>query len=96
MPSHQDIDLRSLALARAVAAKIDENPILLESVKKWVCKQEAPAYLEWESYLERPWEEIREILLDPSEEGCRLRQSSPFVGILSPQERWEFFPLKSI
>ena len=96
MPSHQEIDQRSLALARAVAAKIDEEPFLLEAVKEWACKQDAPAYREWMGYLEKPWEDIRKILLDSSEDGVRLRQSSPFVGVLSPQERWKFFPTKKV
>jgi hypothetical protein len=43
------------------------------------------------SILERPRPEIRRILLDESDEGQRLRQSDPFCGILTPEERWEFY-----
>jgi hypothetical protein len=92
---HHKIDLRSLALARAVSEKIDRDPTILNRVREWTAAQDAPAYIEWESILRNSWPEIRNALLDPSEEGKRLRQSSPFVGVLSPQERWEFFPVKS-
>jgi len=37
------------------------------------------------------WDAIRLFLLDPGEEGCRLRQSSPFCGILSARERPAIF-----
>ena len=39
--------------------------------------------------LSRPWAEIREILLGESDEGQRLRSSSPFAGIVGEDERWE-------
>lgn len=94
MPDHREIDQRSLALARAVVGKIDEDVALLEKVRAWAASQSAPPYREWVEFLKRPWPEVREILLDPSEEGKRLRQSSPFVGILTPRERWAFFPLE--
>ena len=41
--------------------------------------------------LERPWAEIRSILLDDSEEGRRLRQNDPFCGVLTPAERWDIY-----
>ena len=50
-----------------------------------------PAVAEWGRILELEWEAIRPLLLDPGEEGRRLRQSSPFCGILSPRERWEIY-----
>ncbi len=50
-----------------------------------------PADREWSNLLDRPWEEIRSLLLDESELGQRLRQSDPFCGILTPQERWEIY-----
>lgn len=95
MSTHQEIDARSLRLAEAVADKVDSDLSLLEGVRRWVSGREARAYQEWKPILERPWPEVRERLLDPGEEGKRLRQSSPFVGILTPRERWEFFPVKS-
>jgi hypothetical protein len=37
--------------------------------------------------MSRPWSEIAAIMTEPSEEGARLRQSSPFAGVLSATER---------
>lgn len=59
-----------------------------ENSQRWT---PSPALQEWQQLLEKPWEKIRRVLLDPSEEGRRLRQSDPVVGILSPQERWEIY-----
>ncbi len=95
MSSHRDTDLRSLALSQAVADKIDNDPSLLAGVRDWAEGQEANAYREWQQILKGSWPQIREVLLEESDEGQRLRQSSPFVGILSPQERWKFFPVTS-
>ena len=43
------------------------------------------------SILQRPWEEVRTLLLDESDEGQRLRQTDPFCGILTPEERWQIY-----
>ena len=94
MSDHQITDRRSLLLAQAVAEKIDRDPELLAGVRTWAGKQTAPAYVEWQGILELSWTEVRSVFLDESDEGQRLRQSSPFVGILTPQERWKFFPVK--
>lgn len=80
-------------MARAIVEKIDNDPQRrgLEKARatcrRWYSERPMPAIFEWLQILERPWEEIREILLDPSEEGQRLRQSDPFCGILTPAER---------
>jgi hypothetical protein len=34
---------------------------------------------------------VRAVLLDESDEGQRLRQSDPFCGILTPEERWKIY-----
>jgi len=97
MKTHQDIDRRSLALAQVVAAAIDRDPSQAglsrarRTCARWLRDAPAPAIAEWCGILERDWPEIRETLLDPGEKGRRLRQSSPFCGILSPRERWELY-----
>ena len=91
MASHGEIDQRSLRLAREVASRIDLDLRLLDRVKAWASRHTAPAIVEWQSILRLPWAEVRAILLDPGDEGQRLRQSSPFVGILSPRERWRIY-----
>ncbi|HYI10073.1 MAG TPA: hypothetical protein VEK57_13520 [Thermoanaerobaculia bacterium] len=96
MRTHQAIDRRSLEMVRRIVAKIDADPRQegLEQARRvclrWVEKGNVPAR-EWLQILERPWEEIRSILLEDSEESQRLRQSDPFCGILTPQERWEIY-----
>lgn len=95
MRSHEEIDRRSLELARAVVAILDADPERAELTKarercvRWARESPSPAIAEWREILAREWGEIRTRLLDESEEGRRLRQSSPFSGVLSPRQRWE-------
>jgi hypothetical protein len=94
--NHQQIDRRSLRMVRKIVASIDADPERrgLEHAKrvceKWVARGNVPAR-EWMSILTRPWEEVRRVLLDDSDDGQRLRQSDPFCGILTPQERWTIY-----
>jgi hypothetical protein len=96
MRTHQAIDRRSLEMVRRIVAKIDADPERhgLEHARRvcrrWVAMGRRSAG-EWNAILERPWEQIREILLAESDEGQRLRQTDPFCGILTPQERWEIY-----
>jgi hypothetical protein len=98
MKTHEQIDRRSLLLAKAVAGKIDADPKrkgldLARSVcERWLARQSGgPAVREWREILKRPWSQVRRVLLDESEEGQRLRQSTPFCGILTPKERWDIY-----
>ena len=97
MRTHQQIDERSLALARAIVQKIDRDPARqgLEKARaicrRWFEERPLPAIGEWLEILKQPWEDIRRVLLDESESGQRLRQSDPFCGILTPQERWAIY-----
>lgn len=77
-----------------IAQKIERDPKLLDvprnNLKRWSARweNEVPAwYGEWRGIMNRPWAEIAAIITEPSEEGARLRQSSPFAGILSAAER---------
>ena len=97
MKTHEQIDQRSLALAQAVADAIDRDPSRagLERARKtcerWRLQSPSLAVAEWSRILELGWDEIRTLLLDPGEQGQRLRQSNPFCGVLSPGERWEIY-----
>lgn len=97
MKTHQQIDARSLGMARSIVRKIDDDPARqgLEKATKvcqrWVAMGDVPGAKEWLRILRQPWSQIRAVLLDESEEGQRLRQNSPFCGILSPRERWEIY-----
>lgn len=96
MKDHQAIDRRSLEMVTRIVAKIDADPSreglahARRVCERWVSQGRIPAR-EWLAILDRPWSEIREILLDDSEEGRRLRQIDPFCGILTPQERWTIY-----
>jgi hypothetical protein len=97
MKTHQQIDRRSLAMAEAIVSKIDQDPQQTGMLKaratcsRWMKRRATPANREWLEILDRPWEEIRALLLEDSERGRRLRQNDPFCGILTPQERWAIY-----
>ena len=43
---------------------------------------------EWKALIEKqPWERLREMLLEESDEGQRLRSSHPFTGLVTEGER---------
>lgn len=93
MKTHQTIDDRGLALARLIVEKIDADPKRLGLKRarticdKWYQNSPLKAYAEWKQLLSGNWETIRPLLLEESEYGKRLRQNSPFCGILTPEER---------
>ena len=47
--------------------------------------------LEWQEVLDWPLEQILKFLTSSEPEPTRLRQSSPFCGILTREERREIF-----
>jgi hypothetical protein len=93
--THEWIDQRSLALDRAVAEKIREQPGLLQlarnTLTRWIAQREPAVprvFLEWQEILDRrSLVEILELLTSMEDGPRRLRQSSPFCGILTPLER---------
>lgn len=92
MRSHQWIDRRSLALHEAVAAKLAERPELLDvardNVERWLRDRPVPALMEWRDLLQHePLSAILDVLRSRSEAATRLRQSSPFAGVLTSEER---------
>lgn len=98
MKSHQNIDQRAIALAQHIVARIDRDP-QRDGLKKarLTCRhwqriltgREKACADEWALILEKPWQEVRSILLDSGSEAIRLRQNNPFCGVLSNQERWK-------
>jgi len=91
---HAHLDERSLALHRLVAEKISADPALLDkaraNVRRWQAASGEPslALSEWEQILDAsPVDEVIALLVERSERATRLRQSSPFAGILTEPER---------
>jgi hypothetical protein len=90
--SHAWIDQRSLALHEAIADKIEAEPRLVAvaraNVARWLAPNRTTALLDWRDLLDvTPLSELLALLRSPAEEAARLRQSSPFAGLLTPQER---------
>lgn len=95
---HAVHDLVSLELATRVADGLPMHPEWLdlarENLRRWMIRNaDSPGlircYREWLAILERSLDEIRAVLIAATDEGQRLRQNSPFVGVLSPSEVWE-------
>ena len=91
---HRQIEARSLAMHCVIAAKIAAAPELLDIARRNLAKWSErygenvpPALLEWASILEQSWPHIAALITDPRERATRLRQSTPFAGILTDAER---------
>ncbi len=95
--THEDIDRRSLELARAIAARIDGDPerrglVVARNVcARWSVISPQPAVTEWQGILASSWGDVRRVLLADTEAGRRLRQSSPFCSVLTVRERWAVY-----
>jgi hypothetical protein len=92
---HAVLDARSLALHCLIARKISRDPRLLLVARKnlaaWTRardpRERPTCFKEWEAVLRWPWPRIAALITSMSEQATRLRQSSPFPGVLDPQER---------
>jgi hypothetical protein len=90
---HGRLEERSLALHRLVAEKLRADPILLEKARENLHRWQSTggiqsgALAEWSRIIECPADEVAGFLVETSERAMRLRQSSPFCGILSDDER---------
>lgn len=96
MKDHRLIDERSLAFSRLIAGKLQTDPTLVQHARgnldRWLrdCSERSrPTLLEWRKLLDGPLAELLSFLTSPEERAVRLRQSSPFAGLLTPEERWE-------
>lgn len=98
--SHAFLDEFTLAYHRAVAERLRAEPEAVleharQKLNRWTDGDafgagERASLEEWREILgEADMDHLIEIITDSSEEGERLRSSSPFVGALSPQERLE-------
>jgi hypothetical protein len=90
---HSRLDARSFALHSLVAKKLVSDPSLLEVARDNVLRWQAIndtvsiALTEWEQILAGQLDDIIALLVDHSEHATRLRQSSPFAGVLTDAER---------
>lgn len=96
---HEVQDRASLEMAKLIAAELSLRPdevlaIARENLDRWSrLHATSPALLrcdkEWLELLNRPVAEICEILTAETDEGQRLRQNSPFPGVLPYRLVWE-------
>jgi hypothetical protein len=96
------VDYYSLTLHRAIAEKMIRNgdnivKIALGNIERWLkldtySGPEAAPLLEWKHILETSSiEEIRRIITADTDEGQRLRSSTPFTGVLTKSEREKYW-----
>lgn len=97
--SHQFLDELALAYHRVIAARLVASPeevigLARENLNRWIQVHEGTgtvyALKEWQALLNtKTIPELVAIITQDSDEGQRLRQSTPFAGVLSDQERKE-------
>jgi len=85
---------RSLAVSTAVAAKLMEDPeSVMGKARRNIARMRTAASHEhpwidvWEALLELGASHVAAVLISREQFACDLRQSSPFAGVLSAQER---------
>jgi len=94
MNRHRLIDERSLAFGKVIAERVARQPELIARARattvRWLetCSAGSRSTLEeWLMALNGPSEGVIALLTGSDERAARLRQSSPFAGVLTPQER---------
>ncbi|MBX3703612.1 MAG: hypothetical protein KF822_07555 [Steroidobacteraceae bacterium] len=92
------LEARSLALHVMVAFKIDGNPGLLDvahrNLARWRERgsgAHGASKRAWSAVLDRPWPEIAALITEQSERAVRLRQITPFLGVLAPREKMRIY-----
>lgn len=98
--SHQFLDEFALAYHRAVAERLRVMPELIikharNNLARWSTQSgfsfgTALSLQEWEEVLEESSvEQLISLITEDSDEGQRRRQSTPFAGVLTAEERME-------
>ena len=92
---HERLDARSLALHRLIADKIRQDVSLLEvargNIDRWQAESgetgDPSSRTEWLVLIDGPLEQLLSVLEGQDQRATRLRQSTPFTGILTTTER---------
>lgn len=97
---HEVIEERSLELHQVVARELRADPDRLNRVTEWIERfladpdysvQGKDALTEWKDLIGQGLPRVLATLINESETGRRLRQSSPFAVIMPQEERMEIF-----
>ena len=97
MDPHRIAEERSVAYHGAIAEKIRRDSEVLDRarqrVEEWIRSAAQPPFYaqKWAEVLARDVPSVTSFLVERSELATELRQSSPFAGALTPQERWAIF-----
>jgi hypothetical protein len=97
MPTHQELDQRSLAMHSLVADKVRCDELLLDKAREILARWHQTAsprtfgYLdEWQNLLDQGTQACLSMATENSEHAAALRQASPLACLLSPKERFDF------
>lgn len=88
---HRTAELRSLAYHRVVARRLDEH--LVADARRRLDRWRTAGRIHdrwadaWDDVLDQPVPDIAKLIVSDTPEARALRQSSPFAGALSEQER---------
>lgn len=97
MDLHRLAEERSVAYHSAIAERLRVEPGILEHARQrvagWLTREGgAPFYArKWAEVLAGEPAAVAAFLVEQSELATELRQSSPFAGALTPQERWKIW-----
>ena len=97
MDLHRLAEERSVAYHSTVAERLQVEPEVLENARQrvagWLaCEGGVPFYArKWAELLAGDPISVAAFLVERSDLATELRQSSPFAGALTPQERWKIW-----
>jgi len=97
--SHRDLDDRARRLGERIAKHIAQDPAIIDRAVEWIDERERSgpdpskrALEEWRSVLTTlSARQVEALLVEESERADRLRQSLPFVDVLTPEDRAAMF-----
>jgi hypothetical protein len=95
--THSDKDKEQTLMAEKIANRLASNPEQVQAAKKWIhqriataSQRERGALEEWLSLLDTMSpQRLARFLVDQGERATRLRQTLPFLNVLSEEERQE-------
>jgi len=93
--AHRLAEERSVAYHRAIAERLLAQPEVLEGARRrvqtWLAAGDrAPFYArKWAEILDQDPPAVAAFLVARTELADELRQSTPFLGVLKPHERWK-------
>ncbi len=97
MDLHRLAEERSIAYHRLIAERLPYRPEVLDMARRRVAtwlssSSHVPFYAKkWAEVLAGDVTSIAAFLTERSELAIELRQSTPFAGAITPQERWKIW-----